>query len=191
MKIIGLDFEASGSDPWEKHVPIQIGMVIGTEQYGALIGGWDWNTWEWNTHAATVHNITKEQLAAAEPVWKVDLRVAGWMLDRVGSRMWNIPVGWNVAGYDRQFITRWMPNVNRLLSYRSVDLGALAFALGGDEKGYAWWKRAAKNYAANKTGYTEDRRHDAVVDAACAVWEYEFLSEAIRDRSIKEGEGTG
>ena len=178
MKLIGLDFEASGSDPWQKHVPIQIGVALedGSE-FESLIGGWRWHEFEWSQEAEGVHSITQAELEQAEPAWKVDIRLAAWLLDRVGSRMWNIPVGWNVAGYDRQFITRWMPNVNRLLSYRSIDLGALCFMLGKGESGYNRYKREAKEYSLEKMQLAEDAFHNALVDARSALYCYEYLRD--------------
>ena len=199
MKYIGLDFESSGSDPWGRSVPIQIGMAM--EDDGTLatasgaplifsryIGGWSWESnhndpsaewWDWSEEAEAVHGLARDSIALkyAEPVWAVDIQAAAWLLEFVGTtkRMFNITVGWNVAGFDRQFITRWMPNLNRLLSYRTLDLTALVFAQADDEAQYRAVKKAAKDAAHAALGYSSDQRHDALVDARCALVEKSYL----------------
>lgn len=181
IRYIGLDFESSGSDPWGKHVPIQIGLAMDTYEgapmatFEALIGGWKWTEWEWSEEAAQVHNLHKDDIGKSDPVWVVDIRAAEWLLRQVGhgNRMWNITVGWNVAGFDRQFVTRWMPNLNRLLSYRTVDLNALVFARSLTEADYSLWKRQAKEYADKFN--PDGERHDALVDARAALLERKFL----------------
>lgn len=180
IKYIGLDFEASGSNPWGNHVPIQIGMsfhgISDVEAtFESLIGGWSWSEYEWNQEAFGVHGILVEALAAAPPVWVVDIAAAAWLIEQVGhsNRMWNITVGWNVAGYDRQFVTRWMPNLNRILSYRTFDLNTLVFAGSSDEARHKALKNKAKAYADkfNPGG----KRHDALVDAQAALHEMDYL----------------
>lgn len=181
IRYIGLDFEATGSDPWKGNVPIQIGLTTGYDDYVSLIGGWgifgaQTSQYEWSEEAFGVHGITREEVYAAPPVWVVDIEAAAFLIDQVGykNRMFTVPVGWNVAGYDRQFITRWMPNLDRLLSYRTVDLNALVFAkAGGDEGAYVGWKKQAKDYAEARVG---GKRHNALVDARAALYEFEFLS---------------
>ena len=183
MNLIGLDFEASGPDPWGKHVPIQVGVVTDNLLRSYRIGRWNWNEYEWNEEAAQVHNIPREELASADPVWKVDILLASDLIRAgLGSRMWNITVGWNVAGYDRQFITRWFPNVNRLLSYRTIDLNALVFLrANGMESEYKRIKSLVKQYANDRLGVTEENgRHDALVDARAALLEYEALQKLQR-----------
>lgn len=138
--MIGLDFETSGTDPWGSAVPIEIGLAVRTPSaeiatFEALIGRWSWNVdTPWSEKSAAIHGITKDELAKAEPVKIVDIRVAHWLIEQgATNRMRSITVGWNVAGFDRQFITRWMPVTNSLLSYRTVDLNALVFGLAGDD----------------------------------------------------------
>ena len=184
IKYIGLDFETSGSNPWDKNVPIQLGMHAWETARGydtsfySLIGRWSWSEFEWNEKASTIHNIPIAELATAPPISVVDIQAANWIIHEIGysNRMNVIPVGWNVGGFDRQFITRWMPNLNSLLSYRTVDLNSLVFVLAGDsEKAYKDYKRAAKDYANGKLLIDEVNRHDALVDAKAALHEFAFL----------------
>lgn len=175
---VGLDFEASGSNPWGGSVPIQIGMTIGGGQdFVSLIGGWKFNGTEqnspgffdWSEEAFGVHGLTKEVIALAPPVWVVDIQAASWLIGNVGfsNRMFTIPVGYNVAGYDRQFVTRWMPNLNRLLSYRSADLNVVHFLESLDELGFKGRKDAAKKLSVEALG--SDKAHDALWDAQSAL----------------------
>lgn len=97
--------------------------------------------------------------------------------------MFTVPLGWNVAGFDRQFITRHFPNLNRLLSYRSVDLNSLIFEQVSSEKEYNGLKEAAKQYAAKAMKERafvmmeseEEKWHDATYDAEASWYAFEFL----------------
>lgn len=183
---IGMDFEASGDKPWQGSVPVQIGFALedGYERT-ELIGGWDWNEWDWNEVAAGIHNISQETLATANPAWKVDILLAADLMDRIGkSKMFNVCVGWNVAGYDRQFILRWFPSLNRILSYRNLDLNSLVFrAAGYSEKRYNDIKTAAKEYAAQEL-QREAAWHDAGYDAAAALKSMKYLSQLLETPEV-------
>lgn len=185
MNYIGLDFETSGSDPWGTAVPIQIGIALDDSSYDPTffmlyIGGWDWNETPWDEESEAVHKITKEVLSTAPPVWVVDIHAASWLIETLGShsnRMNNIPVGWNVGGFDRQFVTRWMPNLNRVLSYRTLDLNSMVMAHAQDSlAAYKSIKGDAKAYANSILNVTEKRgRHDAAIDARAAILEMQWL----------------
>lgn len=188
IKYIGLDFEASGSNPWDGNVPIQLGISMkeGSElvNYQTLIGGWDWKEFEWNEEAYGVHGIAQETLIGAPPVWAADIDAAAWLINKRGhsGRMWNVCVGWNVAGYDRQFITRWMPNLNRLLSYRNVDLNSLVFALAGQSEGdYKAIKNESKKYAREELERlgVDEGWHDALYDAQAALFSFDYLYDEV------------
>lgn len=183
---IGLDFEASGAEPWGRSVPIEIGLAVGNEVYTSLIGQWSWAEFDWNDKAAEVHGIDQSDLFAARPVWQVDILAAAWLMERWvtprSNRMFNITVGWNVAGYDRQFVTRWMPSLNRLLSYRTADLNAMVFALAGDsEPEYDAIKKMAKEYAeaegmiGNPLPPELAKPHRAGYDARMSLISFEYL----------------
>jgi oligoribonuclease (3'-5' exoribonuclease) len=181
ITIIGLDFEASGTNPWGLHAPIQLGLTTGEAD---LRVEWNWqqfaDDYEWSEEAFGVHGLTRDYLNSnGEPNHIVDARVAVWLYDNArGSRMNIVTTGWNVAGYDRQFVTRHMPYTNRQLSYRTADLGALCFALDG-KAGKSWkdWKKAAKGYA--NQFIDPATRHDALTDAIASRYEYFFLKGEI------------
>lgn len=184
IEYIGLDFETSGTDPWGKAAPIQIGLATNYWVYETLIGGWDWNEYEWNEESEAIHEISRARLEDKQPVWKIDIQLSSFLIDMLSSnRMWNVTVGWNVAGFDRQFITRHFPNTNRLLSYRTVDLNALVFSLAGNDEGkFQKIKRASKRYAAERLGTDDEQWHDALYDARAALASFDYLtSEGVRD----------
>lgn len=188
-----LDFETTGTDPWGDVIggkvaaPIQIGIYVPeiSLRLESLIGGWDWNKYEWNEVSESIHKITKEEVDAAEPAWKVDIRLAAALLDCTGSRMFNVPMGWNVAGFDRQFIVRHFPNLNRILSYRSVDLNSCLFQLASSEKAYENLKKETKEWAAQRMKSkafelnidSEERWHNALYDAEASWYAFCYLQE--------------
>ena len=179
LLLVGLDFECSGSSH-DKHVPIQLGLVAENACYKSNIGGWDWNKHEWDGAAYNVHHISKADLKDDPPVSIVDGDMAYWLwnVTRGYQRMNVVPVGWNVGSYDMPYITKWMPLLRSLLSYRSVDLNALVFMLDG-HSGKSWkdWKRAAKQYA--NEFIDETTRHDALTDAKAALFEFGFLRKQL------------
>lgn len=190
---VPLDFETSSIEPWgdvmDKPLaaPIQLGIYLPASnlRLSYMIGGWDWNEYEWNETSESIHGFTREEVDAAEPAWKVDIRIAANLLDLTGGRMFTVPLGWNVAGFDRQFITRHFPNLNRLLSYRSIDLNAVIFSQVNSEKEYNELKQSTKEYAAKRMkAYASERLeayvekwHNAVYDAEASWYAYEFLRE--------------
>lgn len=204
MKLIGLDFETSGTDPWGSAAPIQIGIAHDNldypdAKYGYMVkkvGGWDFtNEYEWSEVSESIHGITREELDRAEPAWKVDVRLASLLLDHVGSRMWNIAVGWNVAGFDRQFITRHFPNLNRILSYRTIDLNALVFDQAirlnpkNPEGPYKGIKREVKEYAAEQIG-GDNNWHDAGYDALASLHALDYLQGRDESSELSSPKGT-
>lgn len=180
---IGMDFEASGTNPWGMHVPIQLGFALSHDREAeSLIGGWNWNEWEWQEEAFGVHGITKDRLLGAPRVADADILLAASLLNmgvKSKERMWNVPVGWGVAGYDQQFITRWFPCLRRLLSRRSVDLNALTYSLAGEsEREYGNIKKRVKRETAESL-MSEDW-HDALYDAKAALVSYDILKRMMR-----------
>ncbi|MCP4902324.1 MAG: hypothetical protein GY906_35605 [bacterium] len=182
LQIIGLDFEASGSDPWGKHAPTQVGLAFGDEMASWFFKWSQWDdSYEWDEEAYKVHQVEQDALnKMGWPAFVVDAHATSWLAGRLpkGGRMNRLAVGWNVAGYDRQFVTRHMPGLNSMLSYRTIDLNALCFALEG-MGGHDWkyWKRAAKQFG--NQFIDETNRHDAGIDARVALFELDFLRRKI------------
>lgn len=217
IRFIGMDFEATGSDPWGLHAPIEIGLAVRRPDveasephqvcgplcfpavYQGLMGRWNWKEWEWDEEAAAVHQIPKADIDKAPPVWQTDIKAASWLIEQgiASNRLHNVAVGYNVSGYDRQFVTRHMPNLNRILSYRTVDLNTLTYAVSGDsEKDYSRVKRETKDYAAAKivealriegkhetapaTGGVKFDWHRGHYDAVAALYSMDYLNMRLR-----------
>lgn len=180
MKLIGLDLETSGTEIDDGAVPIQLGLSyeINGHYYtwSSYVGGWNWKEHHWDTESAAVHNIPRNMLTDFEAAWKVDIRMANWLLDYIGPRMWNLPVGWNVAGFDMPFIRRYFPNLSRMLSYRSVDLTPLVVAMAEEnERKYQEIKNRAKTAAAQEMESHGGTWHDAGFDAEASLRAYRWL----------------
>lgn len=187
ISYVGLDFETTGTDPWGLAAPIQLGIALPSGYLRTeLIGRWDWNKYEWNKVSEEIHKIPKEEIDKAPPVWQVDILMAADLIEaNLGSRMFTVAVGWNVGSFDRQFITRHMPALNRVLSYRNADLNSMLFALVDNEKEYESLKHTSKEYAAEKvkTKFNLDENwHDAGYDAAAALFSLEFLQDIAKNR---------
>lgn len=196
INYIGLDFETTGTDPWGRAAPIQIGVALPNGYVRTeLVGKWKWNEWEWNSVSEGIHKITQVQIDQARPAWQVDIMIANDLIEQgVGSRMFNIPVGWNVSGFDRQFITRHFPALNRIFSYRCADLNSMIFKeCGTSEQEYEETKKAAKEYAEKvlKKNGMKQKWHDAGYDAAAALvslqW-FQSFEEDLEDFSDPYGD---
>jgi len=188
IRYIGLDFETSTADAWGDAVPIEIGIAYNLNRgerpeddyyqvHNLRIGRWDWKVAGWDPESAAVHGITKEELEGEPPVWQVDAKLSAAMLfdGFTSNRMNNIAVGWNVAGFDRQFITRWFPYLDKVFSYRTFDLNVLCFAIAGSDEGmYNKVKREAKKYAQGKIGQKANW-HQAGYDAHAALHSMQYL----------------
>ena len=188
MKFIGLDFETSGSDINDGAVPIQLGLATRVsgklETTSLLIGGWQWGKdATWSDEAEEIHGFSKQDLEGIEPVRLIDIRLAHWLIHvgkATGPRMWNLAVGWNVAGFDMPFIRKYMPALSSLLSYRTIDLNALVLAASnGQVSEYKRIKSLAKDGAAHAIG-REAAWHDAGYDAEASLRAYEYLAEYIK-----------
>lgn len=186
MRFIGLDFETSGSDIDKGAVPIQLGLAWKDPDDGVMvvhdrfIGGWDFDGEHlWDEDSYRVHNLPRSLIDQAPPAWKVDIILANELLTYVGAKMWNLPVGWNVTGFDMPFIHKWFPNLSRILSYRAVDLTGITLALsGGDPNEYKRIKNLAKTWAAQQID-AEQSWHDAGYDAEAALWAYDWLTTTV------------
>lgn len=199
IQYVGCDFETTGTDPWGLAAPIQIGLALPSGyKRTELIGKWKWDEYEWNEVSESIHKIPQAEIDKARPAWQVDILLAADLLTQLkkADRMWTVAVGWNVGGFDRQFITRHFPALNKVLSYRCADLNSAIFALvGTSEKDYAKLKEEAKAFAASKLKEENLRLmidvgpHDAGYDAREALWAFYYLSVVIKEptpRSYEE-----
>lgn len=189
----GCDLETSGLDP-ATAVPIQIGLYKATSQVGfsTFVGGWDWREHEWSADSYNVHGIKQRGLKSAPDATFAQKLAVGHIgrHSDVASRH-RIAVGWNVAGFDMWFIDRHLPELRSQLSYRTVDLNAVCFALSDAlHVSSKAMKRSAKTYAEQRLEEQGFRPqwHSALYDARAATLSYEYLVNMRGSGEVVRGE---
>lgn len=199
---IGLDGEMSDNDIDNGAALIQIGFAIlkddGLNATYSTINPIlvDDGQLHWSDEAAKVHNIPLEEVFNSPVSFEVDRQMKDWLINKAGldpkSRINNVPVGWNVAGFDMPYLKKYLPASYALFSRRTVDLNAICFALGGAVKSAEWWKKAAKEYAEEMCPPTEGYGpHNAGWDAIMSIYCFEYLSSAVRgEYPPKQTKGT-
>ena len=188
MKFFGVDCETSALNIEEGAGLIQIGIaargVVNVEDTmftGSYVNPGDMH---WDEESAAVHLINRETVTESPEPADVDEQMKRWLIDagaHESARGQNVPVGWNVSGFDMPFIKRYLPNTYWMFSRRTVDLNALCFALDGKfEKNWEQWKESAKDYAANAFIVNDEfRPHDARWDAVTSLYAFEYLRNAV------------
>lgn len=188
MRFFGVDVETSAIDLEDEAALIQIGIATrGTVNAddmaftGSYVNPGDMY---WDEESAAVHKISRETVNEAPEPAAVDEQMKRWLIDagaHESARGQNIPVGWNVSGFDMPFIRRYLPYTYWMFSRRTVDLNALCFALDGKfDKNWEQWKGSAKDYATEKfIVNNEFRPHDARWDAVTSLLAFEYLRHAI------------
>lgn len=175
---IGLDFESSTGDH-RTLAPIQLGITVNDCDFETLIGGWTWDEeqdYRWSEVSAKIHNIPQEKLVDAPSIFEADIRASAFMLDHIKGfqRMNRIAVGWNVGSFDRRIIYDWMPNLDKILSYRTIDLNTVCYFTADLLNGsYKQIKANIKARAAEELG--TDNWHDALYDAKAGLLTYKYL----------------
>jgi DNA polymerase III epsilon subunit-like protein len=208
LHLIGLDFETSGSDH-ERSAPIQIGIAtVDGEVYSSLVGGWKWSgpvgprRFDWSSEAQQVHGIEKSDLATARDRTAVDREASDWVRERFpGAKPSTlITVGWNVAGFDHPFLRKHFKRTAGRLSYRSVDLNAVVFAITqaglpgptGEPWKYDRLKRRVKDAAAHRANefFGSTKWHDAGYDALASLYAFDELKAVLRPSFVSGQELT-
>jgi len=212
MTFIGLDLETSGTDINRGAVPIQLGLAHKDSDglmswRSSMIGEWEWckfdHEWHasmtdcdkpsWSIKAEAIHGLLQERVDRSPNPWWASTggadTIEKWCYDvpRIGRHI----VGFNVAGFDLPFVRRYMRELADSLSYRTVDLNAVLFAIdqawipspsGGRWK-YKTLKKVVKEAAAEKAATHFDgevRWHDAAFDAVAALYVWDDLVRIIR-----------
>lgn len=184
IMLIGLDFETSTGDH-RNLSPIQIGISMPNgQEFESLIALPDEHVWSMNSQA--VHGIEMKELEGAPSIFEVDIRASAFMFDILkewsAPRMNRVAVGWNVGSFDRRIVYDYMPNLNNILSYRTLDLNTVCYFAAdilGDS--YARIKQKVKEEAAAEIG--EDNWHNALFDARAGLLNYQMLVELVAQGS--------
>ena len=123
---IGLDGEMTGNDIHAGAKLIQIGLTIRDDrgmqtftQGLCPVGFMD----GWQLEAAKVHGITKEDIEQFPSQYAVDNFAVDWLIRHGATyqtRMKNVAVGFNVAGFDMPYVKQHLPKTFDLLSYHSM-----------------------------------------------------------------------
>lgn len=128
-----MDLEMTGLDP-EQHVIVEIATLITDDELQLLAEGPD-----------LVITATADQLAAMDDVVRamhtrsglleaiekstIDLRDAGaqtlaFLREHI-PEPGTVPLCGNSIGTDRRFLSRWLPEIDRFLHYRSIDVSTV------------------------------------------------------------------
>jgi oligoribonuclease len=128
-----MDLEMTGLDP-ERNVILEIATLVTDDDLNVLGDGIDVvvsappeQLSEMDEVVRTMH--TKSGLLKAVEASDIDLATAGGRtLDFLRSHIKepaSVPLCGNSIGMDRRFLARWLPEIDRFLHYRSVDVSTV------------------------------------------------------------------
>jgi oligoribonuclease (3'-5' exoribonuclease) len=184
-KYVGLDLECTGSNH-RKHVICQIGLAVrtpgGTPTMFRSDVGSNPGSYMWEDAALNVNKFTHERIQGG-PRWPQVNELALSFLTLFApapKRLYT--VGWNVGGFDLQFVNNESPEVMTRLHYRHVDLNSVnstvAVVLNRDSNKI---KKEAKTYAGEMTlaafpefGSADKAWHDAGFDAVASLYAWQW-----------------
>ncbi len=184
---IGLDGEMTGSDV-RQHELIQIGVAFSSEDVFCSSIGWD--EFCFCPESLNAISINEESIRKAPRAGDVDAALVTWLQRHNIEEHSLIPVGWEVATFDKPFVYKTLPKFSRYLHHHSVDLNAVVYTLGdvmpylGQRPNSAAWKKMAKSVA-EVTIRAEKARlpksHDAGEDAIMALAAWRWIRHIIAD----------
>lgn len=184
MLFVGVDGEMSGTDIEKGHRLIQIGLSVMTDRGLESISFFirPRNGMVWSEESAKIHNIPIETLiqhGLDEGI--VDGALYDWLLLHGANpkqRAKNIPVGFNIIGFDMPFIKMQLPKTYSLFSRRMADLNGMLWLLHGkNNKDMDSWKKMALDYA--EINLPDFNPHDAEWDAKRHLLCFEYLRSVI------------
>ena len=137
----------------------------------------------WEDEAAGVHKITQDQLKGAPHPEEVDELLYAWLIEKGANpkrRIHNVPVGFNITGFDMPFVKVTLPKTYSLFSRRAAELNGMLWLLHGKQgKTMEEWKEMSMEYA--RINMITFKPHDAGWDSARHLLCFEYLRSAVAD----------
>jgi oligoribonuclease (3'-5' exoribonuclease) len=185
-KFIGLDLECTGRDH-RLHKIIQIGLAVRTDS-GVVSLKRDVKQvlYRYEEAALQVCKFTHERIAAGSDAEEAELRCLEFLMEHAPTPKRLIAVGWNVGGFDLQFIKDQFPVLEQRLHYRHVDLNSLSYLTAVVlQKDVNKIKKEAKTYAALSIRSLPefqgvDDWHDAGYDSMASLYEYQYFINLLK-----------
>jgi len=181
----GMDGEMTGSRV-EEHELIQIGLALSeTEIFCSRIG---WESFAYDPESLEVIGVTKEQVKEGPSAEEVDDQLVQWLESKGVAKHSIVPVGWEVAAFDKPFIKKTLPKFFEYLHHHSIELNSIMYTLGDTmpyqgvrPNGYVWKKMT--KFAATFNIKCEDarwpKRHDAGEDAIMGLQSWRWVRNII------------
>jgi oligoribonuclease (3'-5' exoribonuclease) len=165
-RLVALDIETSGVDE-DEHSLLSLGMVhprTGEEWYAEIHYP---GTIEWEDQAMAINDIEWGDINDPEnpTIDEADLIAAEWLKETTGIETDDhIAIGFNVGGFDMQFVEEQMPRLDALFDYEVRELNtALSIVDYVEDEPEKTHKRFYKDITSN------EREHNALWDARQAV----------------------
>ena len=182
-RFLGLDIETTGLNI-AKHGLIQIGVYEPVSAALFVSDVLPWDGVEHDPEAAKNHGITRERQERASTSFDVDVTLEHWLAMKSIGHMDGHAVGFNVGSFDMPFVCKFLPKAAERLSYRTVDINAVAFSIADayDQPGFSVLKERAKR-SAEATLEMQGRKpqwHDAGYDAAASYYAWRYLVDQVR-----------
>lgn len=136
---VWVDLETTGLST-EFDVPLELGIVL-TDKWGGVIAEESWLIWEGTTH----WKLAMDNAVVTEVVNKMHLKSKLWtdlntketvtcrqaeeyalnFLDNNNVKHGDLPMCGSSIGFDRSFLSVYMPNLERNFHYRNIDVSTL------------------------------------------------------------------
>lgn len=196
MEIVfaGLDGEMTGLDI-SSHKLIQIGIAFSkNDKYVSQIG---WDKFLFDHKSLKVMGVDKDDVQKWKKPNIVDQEIVTWLKNKNIKKHSIIPVGWEVAAFDRPFVKKTLPKFYEYLHHHSIELNSISYTFG-DTMPYFdsrpnsyYWKKMAKFAGVFSIKCEEARwpkNHDAGDNAIASLESWKWLRNIILDKTLIKGE---
>ena len=181
---MGIDGEMSSANLAEGGRLIQIGVAVRLPDGTLSSASWLINPGEmaWEATAAAVHGISYETvIQQGRSQDSVDQELYDWLISHGAhprQRAKNVPVGFNITGFDLPFIKLQLPKTYALLSRRTAELNGMMWLFHGKNNlNFESWKQMGMDYA--HMNLPDYKPHDAEWDAKRHLLVFEWLRSGI------------